>query len=226
MKSTAQRSPEEGNLSQGDDGFGGRLRSVLKGKTASTVAKAVGVAPSTLHKYQQGAMPAADIAVKLARALGVEVNWLIEGEGPASRDEAEALAEQSVVRLPVHDPHSFTEYGLGKPVDEIAVPRQLIGSARSTAGLWLTEMPTDALPSVAAEGQLILCRPPDQPLQDRKVYIMLLGPRTIVRRVFVRPDGLVLKGDDEADSITLRPDDLETIMPVGRVLGPIGLGPN
>jgi transcriptional regulator with XRE-family HTH domain len=224
MKSTAQRSPGEGILSHGDDGFGGRLRASLKGKTASAIAKAVGVAPSTLHKYQQGAMPAADTAMRLARALGVEVNWLIEGEGPPSR--AEALEDQGVVLLPVHDPHAFTEYGMGKPIEEIAVPRQLIGNARTTTGLWLTEMPTDALPSVAAEGQLILCRPPEQPLQDRKVYVLLLGGRTIVRRVFVRPEGLLLKGDDEADSITIRPDDIETIMPVGRVLGPIGLGPN
>lgn len=223
MKSTAQRPISDGSFPQGEDGFGGRLRSALKGKTASTVAKAVGVAPSTLHKYQQGAMPAADTAMRLARVLGVEVSWLIEGEGPASK--AEALEDQGIVRLPVYDPHAFTEYGLGKPIDEISVPRQLIGSARSTTGLWLTEMPTDALQSVAAEGQLIICRPPEQPLQDRKVYVLLLGGRTIVRRVFVRPEGLLLKGDDEADNIIIRPDDIETIMPVGRVLGPIGLGP-
>lgn len=120
---------------------------------------------------------------------------------------------------------SFDEYGKGPRIEQVSVPATwLLAATKTTTGLWLTEMPSDALPSVAREGETIICRDPETPLQDRRVYIFLLDGRPIVRRVAFQPNQVVLRGEDEADTITLRPEELEErLMPAGRILATVRL---
>ena len=55
-----------------------------KGLTANALAEKAGVNVNTLNTYlnYRETMPAADIACKLAHALGVTVEYLIEGKAP------------------------------------------------------------------------------------------------------------------------------------------------
>ena len=80
-------------------------------------------------------------------------------------------------------------------------------------------MPSDTMPDIAREGDQIICRSPDAPLVDGRVYVFLMDGRPMVRRVSVRPEGLLLKaGDNVTDPILIEPDQLERLAPVGRVL--------
>lgn len=224
MKSSAVRSPTARKVDVGASAFAERLSAACAGRVLKQVADAVDVAPSTIQRYLAGSIPAADIAIKLARTLGVRVEWLIVGEGPMNHVPG-ATAGDAEVALQRFDVFAFDEYGKGPPVETVRVPAAwLMAAAKATTGLWLAEMPSGALPEVAREGETIICRDPETPLQDRRVYIFLLDGRPIVRRVAFQPNAVVLRGEDEADTITLRPEELEQrLMPAGRILATVRL---
>ena len=65
-------------------GFKENLKSELsyKGMLVKELAAAAGISKHTLDNYLnvRGYMPSADVAVKIARALGVSVEYLVTGE--------------------------------------------------------------------------------------------------------------------------------------------------
>ncbi len=180
------------------------------------------MAPQTLSNLLKGSTPGADKALSLADALGVNYRWLIAGEGP-QRPHGPGVADDSVT-LFRYDLAAIEQDGKDA-AEELTFPRIFLSSLRSPTGTWLAYMPTDAMPSVAREGDLIICADPESPLQDRRIYVFNLDGNLIVRRVLVRPDGLVLKGEADDDTITIRPDETESLFPVARVLGPLGFNP-
>lgn len=197
--------------------FAERLSEVLAGQNEAAIARAAGIPKQTLAGFKKGATPSAPRALALADTLGVNYRWLIAGEGPKLKVGAGPTEAESVT-LPRYDVFAFGEYGRGEPLEEVTIPRWLLGTIKTSTGLWVTQMPSDALPDVAEEGDTIICRDPEAPLQDRRVYIFILDGRPIVRRVFVRPEGLLLTGNLPSDEIVLRPDELDRLMPAGRVL--------
>lgn len=219
MKSTVAAPIGGGKVDARGEAFAARLSQATKGRKLAVVARAIGVAPSTMQRYLGGSMPAADIGIRLARELDVQFEWLIEGIG--GRDVGGA-PEDSVV-LPRYDINFLREYGKPDADDLVTIPRSWLGRVGGSAsGLWLTEMPGDAMPDVASAGQAIVCKDPEQPLQDGRVYIFLLDGRLLARRVLIRPDGLLLKaGDPAIDPMQLGPDQLEQFIPVARVIAAI-----
>jgi transcriptional regulator with XRE-family HTH domain len=200
-------------------GFSERLKAALAGRVAAEVGRATGIPAQTIGGYLKGAIPSADRALALADELGVNYRWLIAGiDAPAPQP-----ADEDNVRIDRYDAFSFSEHGKGDPAEEIVIPRWLLSSVKQSNGVWLCEMPSDALPSVAAEGEMVICRDADIPLQDRRVYIFLIDGRPVVRRVFVRPDGLQLAGETDDAMINIRAEDADQVVPVARVLAAISL---
>lgn len=220
--STNKCSPGARKIAPGDDSFAARFKRAVGKRGTTELAKAVSTAPSTLYRYFDGAIPAADIAIRLARELDVNVEWLIEGVGERQREFA---ADAEVVSLPVYDPADFDAFPPAEARDQVAVPRALLGALNGASGLWLMQMPSDAMFGVAQEGQMIVCQAPQLPVQDRKVYVFKLDGRVIVRRVSVQPGGLVLRADAEGDTITVRGEDAANLIATARVLGPLGFHP-
>src|SRR5712671_1202045 len=64
--------------------FVGRLQTILTHwPSADRLARAMGVSPSAFRKWLKGeAEPSRERLIALARAAGVGVAWLAEGEGP------------------------------------------------------------------------------------------------------------------------------------------------
>lgn len=194
----------------------------MAGRVSAEVARNIGIPAQTLDGYKKGAIPSADRALALADQLGVEYRWLIAGVGQQATSLPVATPADTVV-LDRFDPFSFGEFGKGEPVEQVTVPRWLMASIKQKSGLWLCEMPSNALPEVAAEGEMIVCRDADVPLQDRRVYIFMIEGRPVVRRVFVKPEGLQLSGESADDTILFRPEDAEHVVAMGRVLAAISL---
>jgi transcriptional regulator with XRE-family HTH domain len=207
--------------------FGERIRAAMarKSLTNSDVARVSGISRQLVSEYAGGQKVAgADNLFSIADALEVYPRWLIRGEGEmAPSPQPQEAAD--LVALPRFNVHTFGEYGKGQPVETVRVPAAwLAASVKSSTGLWLTEMPSDALPDVAREGETIICRDPETPLQDRRVYIFLLDGRPIVRRISFQPHAIILRAEDEADTITLRPDEMaDRLMPAGRILATVRL---
>src|ERR1700678_2703111 len=68
-----------------------RLRTILAHwPSADRLARAMGVSPSAFRKWLKGeAEPSRERLVALARAAGVGVAWLAEGEGPVPAFESD-----------------------------------------------------------------------------------------------------------------------------------------
>lgn len=227
MKSSAQTRSGEEILPERNAAFAKRLRAAIAGRNQGAVAKAIGVTGSTVHRYLAGSMPAADIAFRLARELNVRPAWLIEGEEPQVDQGAASAAvvgiTGDVTVVPRYDLFAFSEYGKPEPAEMLALPNSMLARARIAAGIWVAEMPSDALPSLAGEGELLICRDPEQTLQDRRIYVFLIDGRPIVRRIFVRPDGLQLRSEDDSDTMLVTPPDLEAVTPIARVVSAISV---
>lgn len=230
MKSSAIRNDGDGTVANGADTFAMRIARALSGRVYAQVAKEIGVAPSTLQRYLQGSMPAADVGLKLAQALSVNPEWLFSGKGQmAVQQEARPFAEiiglqSQITLLPRYELFGFTERGKPEPEEQIAIPTPwIVAAAKSTNGVWLAEMPNDAMPTLAGEGELLICRDAEEMLQDRRVYIFLFDGKPVVRRAHVRPDGLQLKSEDDSETVLIAPEDLEHLRPVGRVLSAIAI---
>lgn len=172
-----------------------------------------------------GSVPTADTLFRLADALGVDARWLATGIGEAGGQVPVRSEDKDWVKLPRRDLFDFRDGVIPEPVEQVAIRRDWLAVAvRSSGPLWLADMPSDAMPDVAREGDTIVCREPDRPLADGRVYVLLLDGQPIVRRVQLRPEGIVLKaGDPSIDPITLPADRLDQLVPIGRVLAAMTL---
>lgn len=225
MKSSADARSGDAVLPERNVEFAKRLKDAVGGRNQGALAKEVGIAGSTLFRYMAGSMPAADIAFRLARALNVRPAWLIEGEEPKLQEAGTVVGiSGDVVVLPRFDLFAFGEYGKPDAAEMLALPAPLLARAtKATTNIWLAEMPNDALPSLAQEGELLVCRDPEPVLQDRRIYVFLVDGRPIVRKAYVRPEGLQLRSEDDGDTILVTPSELEQIRPIGRVLSAISV---
>lgn len=192
-----------------------------KGYKNSDLADASGISRQLVSEYLSGKKIAgADNLFSLADCLGVQARWLLRGDG----DRERALRPEQVDHLiPRFDLFRFSEHGKPEPSEMISIPDAILQALRVRSGLWLAEMPSSAMPSLAHEGELLVCRDPEETLQDRRIYIFLINGRPIVRRVFVRHEGLQLRSENDADDILITPHDLEMLTPIARVVSAISV---
>ena len=214
----------KGQAAERDIAFGERLLVALSGRSQAWLVRQIGGKTSTVGGWISGTIPRAKDVFRAADVLGVSARWLLNGEGPKI-DLTEQEVDPDTVLVPRYDITRFSETGKPEPTDEVPVRWEwLQRSARTTSGLWLADMPSDALPDVAREGDALICQDAVPPLVDGRVYIFLLGGRPLVRKVHIRPEGLMLRsGDPEVEPIIIAPDQAEDLVPVGRVMAVLGL---
>jgi transcriptional regulator with XRE-family HTH domain len=217
------------------DAFAARLRAALKrvDRSAAWLASEVDLSPATVGKYLRGSQPTIIPAVKLAAALGVRLDWLLAGQGemlgpedaPASRAAGHHLfeaSEQDWVFLPHYSFQSTINSFIPITTETFPVRRDWLKRSLGTErGLWVTEMPTGELPSVAAEGESIVCRN-SLGLEPGRAYILGLDGNLIVRRYTTA--GFVTEDESQAP-LTTEEALLQGAFPVGEILARFGLSP-
>lgn len=69
-------------------GFRERLKQALGSQygVKAKVAARSGISTAKLNSYLTGSLPALDVGLRLAKASGVSVEWLVEGKGPRTPD--------------------------------------------------------------------------------------------------------------------------------------------
>ncbi len=186
------------------------------------LVRATGIGRQRVYEYYHGQKtPGADTAFAIADALGIQTRWLIRGEGPRDLDPY-VVDEDGWVWLPHYDLFAFEGIQPPKKIEDVPVSRAwLLANAKTVKGLWVTEMPNDAMPDVAPTGEFIICGAPDDPLRDRRVYAFLIDGRPMIRRAEFRSGGLILTAQNPAvEPITPSPDQIE-FLPIGRVIASI-----
>lgn len=84
------------------------LRMKMRLRSEKDLARASGINESTMHNFwrpDRKALPYADDAVRIARALGTSVEYLVTGEGPSGSERQDPDLEQicSLLRGLTHD---------------------------------------------------------------------------------------------------------------------------
>ncbi len=210
-----------------------RLKEALGTRTPAWLAQASGIKDASVRKYLKGGQPTIIPAVRLANALGVRLSWLLAGEGPMHGPE-----EVVPARAPGHHlfdaseadwvflPHYRFESAMAvfSPIVLETFPvrrdwiRRTLGIER---GLWVTEMPTDELPSVAQRGETVVCRNVIG-LEEGRAYILGLDGNLIVRRF--TPQGFRVDSPN-SEVIDIRSATQRGMLPIGVIIARFGLSP-
>lgn len=161
------------DASQSTTPFVERLIEALNGRSVAWLAKESGVNDGTLRNYLRGTQPTIIPAVQIASALGTTLDWLLGGIGPKTKAEADRarLAERTVGRelfdaaeaewvfIPFYSFESYFDSYAPNIRETYPVRKDWLNRSFGTStGLWMTHMPSDDLPDVAAAGETIICR--------------------------------------------------------------------
>jgi len=80
--------------------------------SVNAYAVAAGLNPTTVHGYFKDREPTRPTLVALAKAAGVNVQWLVAGEGPKLvKSREECSSEGPMVTVPIHSVRASTGYG-------------------------------------------------------------------------------------------------------------------
>jgi phage repressor protein C with HTH and peptisase S24 domain len=224
-----------------------RLKTILAHwPSADRLARAVGVAPSAFRKWLKGeAEPSRERLVALARAAGVGVAWLAEGEGPTPAFEPASgnrrrsggpdapvdLDWSQFVLLP-HKPEAAAAGSITPPspsgTEWMALRHDWV---RSVCGIGpndvLLETATgESMTPTIRDGNTLLVDTTDRTFRNFGIYVLEINGQRLVKRVQRKHDGsLVLISDNTA----YQPDTVDKeaagdVVVVGRVVwsgGPV-----
>lgn len=209
-----------------DEKFAARLHQALDGRGQRWLSEKAGLATSSIHDYLRGTMPSADRALLVADALGVNIRWLVAGDGPRvpANEAAEGVVAVPCFSLASGTTREWAQTG-EKPepertlliAEEVLVP---LGRRRTRRrSLWAVHMPGHTMAEIAEPDELVFCADIDGSLADGWVVLFLTeGGTPVMRRVEVRPDQIVLWGTIPKNDPWLL-DERMPLRPVGRVVG-------
>jgi len=190
--------------------FVARLQFVLDHwPSADRLAKAAGVSPSALRKWLRGeAEPSRERLITFADAAGVEIAWLVRGEGEqpnlrdtsnrrqngAARDRNEAPPTDAFLLLP-HKPKAAAA-GSGKPAPEI--PAEFIAFRHDwirsvfdldPAQVMLLSAVGDSMEPGIRDGDLLLVDTRSNAFTEFGIYVFEARGERLVKRVQRKFDG-------------------------------------
>jgi phage repressor protein C with HTH and peptisase S24 domain len=197
-----------------------RLKTILAHwPSADRLARAMGVSPSAFRKWLKGeAEPSRERLVALARAAGVGVAWLAEGEGPppsfdspeggrrrsGGRDSAADVDWSEYVLLP-HRAEAAAAGSITPPnpsaTEWMALRHDWI---RSVCGIEPNEViletaTGESMVPTIRDGNMLLIDTTDRTFRNFGIYVLEINGERLVKRVQRKHDGsLVLISDNAA----------------------------
>jgi phage repressor protein C with HTH and peptisase S24 domain len=197
-----------------------RLQTILTHwPSADRLARSMGVSPSAFRKWLKGeAEPSRERLVALARASGVSVAWLAEGEGPEPVFDAVSGNRRKQVGRDFAVEDDWSEFLLLPRRPEAAAagaktPAAPAGTAfmalrhdwvRSVCGvdpnkLLLETAIGESMTPTIRDGNTLLVDTSDQTFRNFGIYVLEINGQRLVKRVQRKHDGsLVLISDNSA----------------------------
>ena len=225
--------------------FVARLQTILTHwPSADRLARAMGVSPSAFRKWLKGeAEPSRERLVALARAAGVGVAWLAEGEGPEPVFEPVSASgsrrRQPGARAIAKEQVDWREFVLLPRRPEAAAagsatPAAPAGSefmalrhdwVRAVCGvepgkLLLETAIGESMTPTIRDGNTLLIDSSDQTFRNFGIYVLAINGQRLVKRVQRKHDGtLVLISDNSAyQPDTVDKEAADDVKVVGRVV--------
>lgn len=170
-----------------------------KGKM-SEIARNCGISESTLRSYRKS-MPAADMLVKLADGLGVDLKWLATGEG--SPTPGESVETGDSVLVPLLDVRASAGAGAHSDSETatkmMAFPREFLRSAGvNPYNARILTVSGDSMEPTLSSGDLLLVDVSVKRIRNEALYVLVRDDDVYVKRAQKRLQGSILiKSDNE-----------------------------
>lgn len=140
--------------------FAVRLRATLTKLDLSDAyfARAADIPTSTFARYKSGdSIPKGDDLFRLSDALRVSPRWLMLGDERAGGSLADVV-DADFVLIPRYRLAALTDTSKGDPIETVPYRKDwLARRLGTTAGLWITELPSDYDALGLEEGDAIIC---------------------------------------------------------------------
>ncbi|HPO02815.1 MAG TPA: LexA family transcriptional regulator [Treponemataceae bacterium] len=201
------------------DDISGRYASIRSraGLTKKAFAESLGIHPVVSGDIELGKRePSRDVLVRLARAYGVDLTWLLTGETP--EDDSDFSVSVSFIRQEAAAGHGV-EISEAAEIQRLPVPRSLIGSRRSDR-VRAVEVRGDSMTGIGlGDGDIVLFAPGEE--GGDGVFVVSINTRLLVKRVHFDPAGTAVHLISENPSYPVRiltGPDLEDFRVEGRVI--------
>lgn len=176
-----------------------RIAQLVDGGNVTAFAKKCGIPYSSMTGYLGGAVPSADRAAMIAQACGVDLTWLITGNGEM-RPESLGLGEDraryrvddvglsGLVAVRRLDGYVLTEQEY--LAEMLAFPASLLarmGLSASTARIFAVR--GDSMAPTLQHGDLVLLDTAVESVKESGIFAVSVDDRVFVKRIQPRYDG-------------------------------------
>ncbi len=212
--------------------FGDRLRDIRKqrGLTQAELAEISGVSQQLISKLERTRAKTSSAASKLAKALGVDVKWLLFGEYPAKEDDSLVLEQGpepgKIDSVPVV---GNTQAGPDKEWFELGYPpgygEDYVDVPAKDPHAYALRVVGDSMEPRMHEGELVLVYPSWEAQPGDEVVVRTQRGEVMVKKlVYIRNGRMALDSVAEHQGRIERDlDEIEFMHPVVGVLRPASL---
>jgi phage repressor protein C with HTH and peptisase S24 domain len=227
------------------EAFAGRLRELIEksGMTRAELARKIGETPQLIQAWVKNdlkSLPAANRVAKLARALNVDMMWLVTGEGSKHTnvltgfmitDTPDTIQKQNIYSDFITVPEYKVEFGCGaspEPTyDELTetLPATYRRDWFESKGIdpkrcKRVRVHGESMSPLINDGDCILIyENADEPIVDGGIYAIAYDHQLMVKRLYKTFTGLVIKSENpEFIEEKLEGQQLEKICILGRVI--------
>lgn len=180
------------------------IRRSLGDQPRDVFAKSLDISEKTLGNYERGDNePDASVLLAYKQVYGVDVTWLLTGEGPMFSESALPVPGADLVEIPLYDVQAAAGSGLIPRDDDssnsVAFSRAFLRSigAKPENCIMLEAKGESMLPTIP-DGAFMIVDQSKTNIVDDQVFVFRVGPGIKVKRALWRMDGtLELRSDNE-----------------------------
>lgn len=208
-----------------------RLREIRKSlgdPPRELFAKTLDISEKTLGNYERGDNePDASVLLAYKQVYGVDVAWLLTGDGPMFSESAMPVAGADLVQIPLFDVQAAAGSGLIAREDglhtSVAFSRAFLRSigAKPESCIMLEAKGESMLPTIP-DGAFMIIDQSKTEIVDDQVFVFRVGPGIKVKRANWRMDGsLELRSDNEQNGYpkeVIGDDVADDLSVIGQVL--------
>ncbi|MGK7908884.1 MAG: S24 family peptidase [Synechococcus sp.] len=214
--------------SEGLKTFAGRLKQAIGEEAVYAFGRRAGLSDTSLRSYLKGAaVPGIDKAVAMAETAGVELQWLVTGEG----DMREGSNEQDFIGIPLVDAEVSAGPGIlvrEENLQEVmAFDRQWLRSklGSSPDNLTLVTVSGDSMAPTLMDGDTIFVDCQVNELRDG-IHVFQMNGDLLVKRLQKLPGSMVsvISDNPKFQTFTVDMNDFDNQLSIiGRYRGKISL---
>lgn len=194
-----------------------------------TLSRETGIPESGIYRYIKGesAIPVKAL-VKIAEATGVSIQWLATGEGEQESDgkaQDESALDSEFALVPGYNVQVAAGSGVfpedEQPSRKLAFRRKWLKyRGLNDTDLVLVFAKGDSMEPTISDNNTLLIDTSNQQLMDGNIYVIRVNSHLVVKRVqtLLNRDIMLLSDNKEYHPETLKPDQLQDLQVIGKVV--------